>query len=136
MTTPDLSLLPEYVRNHRLATISTKDGNDEYTNETVPTEDLDKAEVVTSQAVKHWRKNMHRPILDIDFPATVIPSSTSGHGHLYIDKPMTWEHYEKLLNVLAEVGIIEPGYADASIERQHTAVRLPWVKKEIEVYEL
>lgn len=131
-----LNELPEYVRDHRLATISVKDGNDEYTNETVTTENLAKAEVVTSEAVGHWRKNMHRPVLDIDFPAAVIPSTTPGHGHLYIDKPMTWDQYERLLNVLAEVGIIEQGYANASIERQHTAVRLPWVKKKQEVYEL
>lgn len=135
--TPDLELLPEYVRGHRLATISVKDENDEYQNETVPTDKLDEAEVVTSQSnIEHWFGTgiMHRPVLDIDFPATVIPSTTPGHGHLYIDKLLTWDQYEKLLNVLAEVGIIEQGYAGASIARQHTAVRLPWVrKKEIEL---
>lgn len=73
---------------------------------------------------------MHRPILDIDFPAALIPSSTEGHFHLYLDKPMTWKQYRKLLGVLAEVGIIEPGYADASISRGYSSTRLPWIKKE------
>lgn len=129
MTTPDMDLLPHYVRRHRLATISVRDAKDEYTNETVPTDELDKAEVVTSEVAEGGFKGLHRPVLDIDIPATIIPSSTPGHGHLYINRTLTWGQYEKLLTVLAEVGIIEQGYADASIDRKHTAVRLPWVKK-------
>lgn len=73
--------------------------------------------------------NMHRPILDIDFGAALIPSTTEGHFHLYLDKPMTWKNYVRMLNVLAEVGVIEPGYARASIERGYSSTRLPWVKK-------
>jgi len=133
--TPDITLLPSYVRRHRLATISVKDGKGGYTNETVPTDELDKAEVVTSEVAAGPFKGLHRPILDIDIPATLIPSSTFGHAHLYINRTLTWPQYEKLLNVLAEVGIIEQGYADASIDRQHTAVRLPWVRKDTEQYE-
>jgi hypothetical protein len=129
-THDDITLLPEFVRGHRLATISTKDEDGDYTNETIPVEDLDCAEVVTSQSNRFQGFELHRPVLDIDFPVAVIPSTTPGHGHLYIDKLLTWREYEKLLNVLAEVGIIERGYADASIEREHTAVRLPWVKKQ------
>lgn len=73
---------------------------------------------------------MHRPILDIDFPAELIPSTTEGHFHLYLDKPMTWKQYRKLLGVLAEVGVVEPGYAQASIERGYSSTRLPWIKKD------
>lgn len=127
----DINLLPEFARKHRLATISKKDADGDYTNETVTEEELDNAEVVTSESRFYNGNEMHRPILDIDMPVTVIPSSTPGHGHLYIDKKLTWEDYSKLLNVLAEVGIIEEGYAAASIARQHTAVRLPWVKKKL-----
>lgn len=72
---------------------------------------------------------MHRPILDIDFAAELVPSTTKGHFHLYLDKPMTWKQYKKLLGVLAEVGVIEHGYAQASIERGYSSTRLPWVKK-------
>lgn len=131
---PDLNLLPSFVRKHRLATISTKDEDGDYTNETIPVEDLDCAEVITSQSniPDVWGDRdggFHRPILDIDFPVVVIPSTTPGHNHLYIDRPMPWRNYAKLLKVLAEVDIIEWGYADASIEREHSAVRLPWVKK-------
>lgn len=72
---------------------------------------------------------MHAPVLDIDIPATLVPSSTEGHSHLYLDVAMTWTQYCKLLDLLSEVGIIEEGYRNASIARGFTAARLPWVKK-------
>lgn len=71
----------------------------------------------------------HAPVLDIDVPARMVPSSTPGKHHLYIDVEMSWEQYERLLHVLADVGIIERGYLGASKERKFTAVRLPWIKK-------
>lgn len=71
----------------------------------------------------------HKPVLDIDFPAALLPSSTVGHYHLYLDKEVIWDDYVDLLKALAKCGIIEQGYANASIDRGHTAVRLPWVKK-------
>jgi hypothetical protein len=72
----------------------------------------------------------HRPILDIDFPAMLIPSSTEGHYHLYLDLPMKWSAYEKLLSALAAAGIIEKGYYRASVERKATFLRLPGVPKD------
>lgn len=102
--------------------------------------DLNEANVVTSIAgdwqdgrlsatPDDYRKRYHFPVLDIDVPARYVPSSTPGHGHLYIDKLLNWRQYEELLRVLGKVGIIEEGYAGASIARGHTAVRLPWVGK-------
>lgn len=72
---------------------------------------------------------LHRPVLDIDFDAALLPSSTKGHFHLYLDKPMPWADYAKLIAVLAEVGIIEPGYAAATFDRGYSSVRLPWINK-------
>lgn len=72
---------------------------------------------------------LHRPILDVDMDAMLIPSSTPGHHHLYIDKPMSWEDYRKLLDVMAEVGILEPGYVSVAKKRKRTQVRTPWTKK-------
>lgn len=72
----------------------------------------------------------HRPVLDIDFAARLEPSSTVGHFHLYLDGvSLSWIDYEKLLNVLAEVGIVGKGYARYSIQRRQTIVRLPWSSK-------
>jgi len=61
--------------------------------------------------------------------ATWVPSSTPGHGHLYIDTILWWDEYEALLQAFAWSGLLEPGYAGASIRRRATHLRLPWVKK-------
>ena len=66
----------------------------------------------------------HAPVLDLDVPAKMIPSSTEGHHHLYIDVPMTWRKYKKLLRTLGKVGILEPGYVGASISRGRSHARL------------
>lgn len=95
-------------------------------------EDISKAELISSLTPS----GKHRPLLDLDIAAAIIPSSTKGHGHLYIDKELTWKQYIKLLNVLADLEIIEPGYRGASIARGYTALRLPWVKKTAKEREL
>jgi hypothetical protein len=75
-------------------------------------------------------RKKHKVLLDLDVPAKLIPSTTEGHSHLYIDIEVEDDKYIPLLKVLADVGIIEPGYAVASERRGHTSLRLPWVKKE------
>lgn len=72
----------------------------------------------------------HTVMLDIDQPVRLVPSTTPGHWHLYIDVAMPWWRYRKLLKALKNAGIIEPGYYSASVARRCTALRLPWVKKE------
>lgn len=91
------------------------------------TTDITQANLVTSHVA--GQPGTHRPVLDIDVPAWLVPSSTPGHSHLYIDKTMTWEKYCTLLGYLARAEILETGYVNASLERGHTAVRLPWVTK-------
>lgn len=72
----------------------------------------------------------HRPVLDIDMPVVLMPSSTPGHHHLYLNTvALTWDKYAALLDVLADCGIIEQGYADASIRRGQTVVRRPGVPR-------
>lgn len=78
----------------------------------------------------HQSHSEHKPVLDIDVPMTLIPSSTKGHFHLYIDHPVSWDAYCKLLDALVECRIVEEDYAYASKNRGYTAVRLPWVKKQ------
>lgn len=72
---------------------------------------------------------LHRPVIDIDHPVTVVESTTAGHSHLYVDLMMPWTDLVKLLEVMAEIGLVEPGYVNASKARGYTAVRLPWVSK-------
>ncbi len=77
---------------------------------------------------------LHRPVLDFDIPARLIPSSTPGHTHLYIDLPVgcSWESYERLLLAMRDCGILQPGYVNASTRRECTHVRPEWVKKPAE----
>lgn len=71
--------------------------------------------------------HLHLPALDIDHAVRVVPSETPGHHHLFIDVPMTWTQYEKLLRVLGDVGILEEGYVSASIVRRATYLATePW----------
>ena len=76
---------------------------------------------------------MHTVMLDLDVEARLLPSSTPGHYHLYIDVPMPWRKYKRLLKTLAHVGIIEPGYYRAAAQRQATFLRLPWIRKPAKV---
>jgi hypothetical protein len=96
-------------------------------DERVVTDELDLATVVTSEVADS--PGDHRPVIDLDFPAKLVPSSTEGHFHLYLDHRITWAKYEALLKALADADVIEPGYAASSIRRGYSAVRLPWVTK-------
>jgi hypothetical protein len=74
--------------------------------------------------------DLHLPCIDIDLPIEAIPSKTAGHYHLYIEKPLTYEQYDKLLSVMAEVGIVEEGYWKAFQAQKMTLVRLPPIEYE------
>jgi hypothetical protein len=79
------------------------------------------------------RREIHAPALDIDLPCRLVPSSTDGHFHLYIDKLMPWPDYVHLMRVLQDVGILEHGYVDSAIARGQSFLRLPHVRKEARV---
>lgn len=122
--------LPGFVRNNGFAQIATGSGdpNDsEYETPHMFVDNIAEADVINSQEKD---TEIHRPVIDIDLPMAIIPSTTPGHGHLYIDKPMSWYKYERLLYALESAGIIEEGYLGASLARGYTSVRLPWVKKQ------
>lgn len=72
---------------------------------------------------------LHTIALDIDHRMRVVDSSTEGHGHLYIDCQMPWRDVVKLMRVMAEVGLLEPGYVKASERRLATHLRMPWESK-------
>lgn len=67
----------------------------------------------------------HTVMLDIDWPCKVIPSATEGHFHLYIDKPMDWDTYTKLIQAFMDAGIVEAGYGAASFKRKASYLRVP-----------
>lgn len=73
--------------------------------------------------------DMHLPVLDLDFPAQLWPSTTPGHFHLILDRWVDQDTYFRLLDVMADAGLIERGYAESSKARGYSSVRAPWVRK-------
>lgn len=80
----------------------------------------------------------HRPVLDIDFEARLVESSTPGHYHLYLDGvAVDHEDYMDLLKVLSRCGIIGPGYMAYSLDRGYTVVRTKGRKPvDVDAYQL
>lgn len=103
------------------------------------TTDLSLANVVSSidrDSVPGKRWTRHYPVLDLDIPAHLVPSTTPGHSHLYLDVPVSEDAFWKMCEALAEAGVLHSGYVSACRSRGYTSVRLPWVKKvgpEVEV---
>ena len=72
---------------------------------------------------------LHLPVLDIDLDAVLVSSSTPGHHHLIINKPMNKQQYLGLLDALARFGIVQPGYAGAAHRRKGSWIRTPGTEK-------
>lgn len=68
-------------------------------------------------------ESLHALAIDLDVPARLVPSSTPGHTHLFIDVPMSWGVYQEILGVLAYAGILEDGYVEASASQGKTLLR-------------
>ena len=84
------------------------------------------ANVVSSHVVG---SKLHAPIIDLDFPHIYEPSTTPGHGHLYLNVPIKrWRMYVLLFGLYIG-GVIEYGHLVWSIRRGGTFMRLPWIKK-------
>lgn len=74
-------------------------------------------------------ENWQLPVIDLDFPCELVPSSTPGHFHLYINKPTDKTSFLMALDAMAYAGWVEPGYVAASERRGYTVVRKPGVMK-------
>lgn len=88
--------------------------------------DEDDCHLVSSMTIN----GMHKPVLDIDLPVLLEPSSSPGKFHLIIDKELSANEYDKLINTLVEVGILQKGIKKYQWDKNgFTAVRLPGVMK-------
>lgn len=120
-------------RTLHVAKLATSDYDD--TEIGRPVADIETANVVSSIMRGHTPapggggSGHHLPVLDLDVPAVLIPSSTDGHWHLYLDVQVPDAAYWPMLEALATAGVLEGGYVRASKARGYTSVRLPWVKK-------
>ncbi len=80
------------------------------------------------------REGDHAPVLDIDFPAELIPSSTPGHFHLYLHKRMPWDTYKRLLVALRKADIIQNEWCEMSFKREATMALKPGIdRKEVSI---
>ena len=89
--------------------------------------DIQDANIVSSFVGEVDGVRYHRPLLDIDLPVNLLPS-TNNH-HLYLDKILTEEQYVALLTALHEAGIIGKGNVSQMQVYGATTLRLPWIKK-------
>jgi len=71
----------------------------------------------------------HAPALDVDTAVHVVPSTTPGHFHLYLERPTTWRAYRRLLRAMWRAGYLEEAVYWRSLDRGATFLRLPWVRK-------
>lgn len=71
---------------------------------------------------KSRMSNLHLPVIDLDFECYLIPSSPS-HNHLLINRYLTHAHYEKLINTLYEIGLIQTGIKTSFDKQGYTAIR-------------
>lgn len=99
-------------------------------------EDPDTADLVCSDsdnagATDNQGRRMHMPVIDIDFPAQLVPSGTPGHFHLYLNKPCNWDEYIKILRAFAEAGLVQWQWVHTTEERGYSSVRHPDRPKEV-----
>jgi len=81
-------------------------------------------------AVQGEGEGSYALLLDLDVPAQLLPSSTPGHAHLYVDAFMTKDQHDAVMVALRDAGVIQPGYAESALTSQYGAtLRPPWVKK-------
>lgn len=77
------------------------------------------ANVVSSECAN----GKHMPAIDLDIPCRLVPSSTEGHFHLYIDKEIERENYWDILRALSDAGIVEQGFYELSVQRGASFLR-------------
>lgn len=96
-------------------------------------ESLEPSDAVNANLVGSLRADgLHAPVLDVDKPVRLVPSTTNGHYHLYVDVPMSWRSYRRLLRALYLGGVVDRSVYWRSLDRRCTYVRPPWVAKSAE----
>ena len=75
-----------------------------------------------SSRVKGSRKQL--PIIDLDFGHSYVESSTPGHGHLYLNEPISWWRWALLMLALRLSHAAETGFVVWSLRRGGNFVRI------------
>lgn len=75
------------------------------------------------------RHELHKVFIDLDVEHYYVPSSTEGHGHLYINVDLTREELGTLMGTLCKFGIVGDGWRYQIQARGENTFRLPGNKK-------
>lgn len=128
--------LPRWVRQN--VTVSPKDGVLYESAGEAPTghgrelveHEPHKALLLSSLRVSPFGSERYSLMLDLDVAARLVPSSTEGHHHLFIDVDLSRAEHDQVMRALAAAGVIQPGYAQSALSTKYGAtLRLPWVRK-------
>lgn len=84
-----------------------------------PESDIFDGNVISS----HTAEGKHLPVIDLDYDHEYVPSTTPGHGHLYLNVPISRWRLFFLLWGLYVGGAIEKGNFWWSLRRGGTFVR-------------
>lgn len=97
-------------------------------NETYEAE-VTKNSLESNVIISETKRGKHKPLLDLDFSHTYVPSSTPGHGHLYIHEDYDYQSYLNMMRCLRDSNLIQPGVFNSLERNGYNAVRLPWIRK-------
>lgn len=74
--------------------------------------------------------SIHMPVIDMDYSIEAVKTPTDDHHHLYINKPITWRMYKRLLRALLKANLIEKGWFDNAMKEKKSLVFHPsWYQK-------
>lgn len=76
----------------------------------------------------------HMPVIDLDLPCTLVPSSTPGHFHLYVNQEMSFGQFLNMLQMMTDAGVVQPGFNRFTRERGQAFVRYPGVTRDNEKF--
>lgn len=71
-------------------------------------------------------------MLDLDDTHWYSESSTRGHGHLIVGKPLELDQLKEIVNVLAKHGILQEGIKRQLDDQGCLTLRMPGMKKDNE----
>ena len=79
------------------------------------------ADLISSELAQG--ETWHLPVFDIDYDAELRPSSSQGKFHLFLNRPVPWSKYVKVLEAMADAGLLEPGWVDCAKKTGYALVR-------------
>lgn len=65
----------------------------------------------------------------LSVPARLVPSSTQGHFHLYLETRLRWDDYLGLMRRMVDAGLLEKDWVDMNERRRMAMLRKPGIKK-------